>query len=425
MPAPLPSNACRAAILAAFFAPGLIACQEKPPPPADPPAAASRTLEAQARVAAEDARLLEQLGYAAWGDDGGDLEQRGVVKHSAAAPQHGLNLYKSDPQHAAHLMDMQGVIRHTWTQPDPAARPWHHIELTEKGELLGIVKTECVEKLDWDSHVLWRAKVSAHHDLAIDGQGQILVLTETVHEIQRGAETFPIVDDGIATLSSAGEVLREVQLSSFFADRIRPEQVAEIRRFAAEKPDRVGRKAELLDVFHANTVEAIERELPGIAAPGDVLVCIRNLDLVAVLDLARNMVVWSWGEGVLDRPHQSSWLANGHLLVFDNGLRRGWSRVVELDPAAKEIVWEYHGDPPESFFSDNRGGCEELPGGDLLVVESEKGRALELTRAGEIVWEFLNPDVDLEKRQRAAIYRMVRISPSVAAKLPWDAPVHR
>ncbi len=364
--------------------------------------------------------MLDQLGYASWGDAGGDLEQRGVLRHDSSAAQRGLNLFKSDPRHEAHLMDMQGTIRHTWTQPGPSERAWHHVEMTAAGELLGIVKTECVEKLDWSSNLLWRTPIPAHHDLAIDPVGRILVLTETVHEIQRGGETFPIVDNGIAVLSPEGEVLRELQLSSSFADRIRPEQIEEIHRFAADRPDRVNRKAELLDVFHANTIELLERDLPGVGSAGDVLVCLRSLDLVAVLALARNEIVWSWGEGLLDRPHQPSILANGHVLVFDNGTRRGWSRVLELDPTQKRIVWEYHGDPPESFFSDNRGGCEELANGNLLVVESEKGRAFELTRAGEIVWEFLNPDVDPEKEQRAAIYRMTRIPPSFAEGLPWD-----
>jgi hypothetical protein len=33
-------------------------------------------------------------------------------------------------------------------------------------------------------------------------------------------------------------------------------------------------------------------------------------------------------------------LPNGHIMVYDNGTRRGYSRVIELDPLSAEIVWE-------------------------------------------------------------------------------------
>jgi hypothetical protein len=54
------------------------------------------------------------------------------------------------------------------------------------------------------------------------------------------------------------------------------------------------------------------------------------------------------------------------------------------------------------------GGVQELAPGRLLVTDSPAGRVFELTRAGEIVWSFLNPDVTHESRERAAIYRMAR-----------------
>ena len=109
-----------------------------------------------------------------------------------------------------------------------------------------------------------------------------------------------------------------------------------------------------VDAFHVNTIwafpEDVQRDGQTIFHAGEVLICWRNLDSLAVIDPETERVRWHWGAGELDRPHHPTLLDNGNLLVFDNGKeRRGWSRVVEIDPVSGEIVWEYRGDPLDSF----------------------------------------------------------------------------
>ena len=58
-----------------------------------------------------------------------------------------------------------------------------------------------------------------------------------------------------------------------------------------------------------------------------------------------------------------------------------------------------------------------------LVTESTKGHAFEITRNGDIVWEFYNPDVNEAWDKRASIYRMRRIAadfldPGLLPKIP-------
>ena len=84
------------------------------------------------------------------------------------------------------------------------------------------------------------------------------------------------------------------------------------------------------------------------------------------------------------------------------------SRVLELDPVRREIVWSFEGDPPESFFSKRRGSNQRLPNGNTLICESEKGRVFEVDTQGELVWEFWNPEVREDRRKR--IYRFMRKS---------------
>jgi len=55
------------------------------------------------------------------------------------------------------------------------------------------------------------------------------------------------------------------------------------------------------------------------------------------------------------------------------------------------------------------GGVQDLPNGNILITESTKGHAFEITRDGAIVWEFYNPDLNEVRDRRASIYRMRRI----------------
>jgi hypothetical protein len=89
-----------------------------------------------------------------------------------------------------------------------------------------------------------------------------------------------------------------------------------------------------------------------------------------------------------------------------------------VDPQKDEIVWTYSDDPPDHFFSYNRGSSQRLPNGNTLITESDRGRVFEVTPEGTVVWEFFNPETNLDKDLRAAIYRMMRITnPARSAKV--------
>ena len=143
---------------------------------------------------------------------------------------------------------------------------------------------------------------------------------------------------------------------------------------------------------------------------GNLLVCFRNVNLVAVLDRESLEVTWGWGPGELELPHMPTMLENGNLLIYDNGPFRGWSRVIELEPASGEIVWEWPAEEDRgarTFFSEWRGSGQRLPNGNTLICESERGRVFEVTPEGELVWEFWNPELVEGRRRR--IYRMLRV----------------
>ncbi|MBU2560656.1 arylsulfotransferase family protein, partial [archaeon] len=173
-----------------------------------------------------------------------------------------------------------------------------------------------------------------------------------------------------------------------------------------------------MDPLHANALEILPRDAAGLWQRGDLLLSIRELDLIVVLSPDGRRLRWSWGPGEIERQHHPSLLENGHLLIFDNGQRQGRSRVLELDARARKIVWSYVGKPPKSFFSPIRGGCQQLPNGNTLITDSERGRAFEVTRDKQLVWEFYNPDLQpfVKEQLRAPIYRMLRFAPDVLTR---------
>jgi hypothetical protein len=178
-----------------------------------------------------------------------------------------------------------------------------------------------------------------------------------------------------------------------------------------------------IDLLHANTVEFMRhRHLVGrhaIYSLDNVLVTIRHQDVVAVIDWPGKKLVWAWGQGVLSGPHAGTVLENGNILIFDNGLNRGWSRVVEVDPLARKIVWEYKAPDPKKLFTVGRGAAQRLANGNTLISNSDRGQVLEVTPGGEVVWEFLNPLTD-SKGRRATITRMKRYEPGFVGTLLAD-----
>jgi hypothetical protein len=100
----------------------------------------------------------------------------------------------------------------------------------------------------------------------------------------------------------------------------------------------------------------------------------------------------------------------GRVMIFNNGARRpdgNWSDVIELalprrkeggfthelglpfEPAAP--AWSYAAPTKSDFFSGFISGATRLSNGNTFVCEGATGRVFEVTPAGEIVWEFLNP----------------------------------
>ncbi|MCH7951741.1 aryl-sulfate sulfotransferase [Patescibacteria group bacterium] len=331
-----------------------------------------------------------------------------------------INIYNSRNLGLAHLIDMDGNVLHSWSANKG---PWLHIEMSDKGDLFVNVKDEVLMKLDWDSNIIWENSSRFHHDIDIAENGDIYSLTRGRLDVPYQSTTIPILNDYIVILSPDGTIKKSVSVFKLFGDRIPKEVFDEIVEYLEEHPDErndgfmIG-KGKPFDLFHANSLEITTKDIEGVSKRGNVLVSLRALNLIVIIDLEQEEVVWTWGEGFLSKQHHPTVLDNGNILIFDNEGNNGYSRVVEINPLSLEAEWVYQTTPPENFYSRLRGGNQRLPNGNTLITESDKGHVFELTKEGETVWEFWNPAFDEETNERAPIYRMMRLDTQVVRKLP-------
>ena len=107
-------------------------------------------------------------------------------------------------------------------------------------------------------------------------------------------------------------------------------------------------------------------------------------------------------------------LANGNVLIFDNGTLRGYSRVIELNPLTETIEWEYVADPKEAFFSAAISGAQRLPNGNTLICEGGKTRLFEVTQMGKRLGIY---QPYRHENGRPVIYRCLRYSPEYVAPI--------
>lgn len=111
------------------------------------------------------------------------------------------------------------------------------------------------------------------------------------------------------------------------------------------------------------------------------IVSLRNFDLVAEIDRAGN-VVWSYGPGMIKQQHTPRVLADGTMLVFDNGN----NRAIRIDRGTQKVLWEYN-----DLYAPVMGDVSLLADGNYKVVDSISkggGTVKIVNEHGEVLWSL-------------------------------------
>ncbi len=362
-----------------------------------------RSREPVSRLGHEDEARLLALGYLSEGR-ASPAASTGVTIHESGRAQQGLNLIVSAHAPQALLLDMDGRRLHSWQirfedvfpehvlvaagQAPPTG--WRRAHLLEDGGLLAMWQGFGLVRLDSRSRVLWKDSRPFHHDLDVAGDGAIHVLLRRFSSAAGGKVGH--VRDQVLVLAADGTQRSEIDLVTAFE--------------AATDPSVFGETLREGDVLHTNTVERMGSKY---------LISALNLDAVAVVDPVGPRLV-SIFRGEWSEQHHPTLLPSGNIVLLDNRGRGGKSQILEIEPREGRVVWRWPEGPDDGFQTPRCGSLQVLQGGNLLVTESEAARAFELTRKGEIVWEYRSPERAGAERDRVAmLYDVVR----VPTEQPW------
>ncbi|MBT3274465.1 MAG: hypothetical protein HN368_15010 [Spirochaetales bacterium] len=315
-----------------------------------------------------------------------------------------------------YLINMMGEVVHQWQiyETEDGGEPLHSdfLEKQAGNSLLSILwRNErnferhdniCQNRLvqfDWDGKVIWRyqapAGVSIHHDIERLLNGNTVILGYERNRIPEISKEI-ISDDYYREIDKNGNVVWEWFTCDHFDEFGFSDETKRLMYDAGG------------DLFHTNTCTVLPKtplgERDARFAAGNILGSQRNLGLVFIVDRKSGKVVWHWGaqEDGLVGQHHPTMLHNGNILIYDNGGSSGYplrhrpkTRLIEIEPASGEIVWEYGYEYnmrlSSKFSGSSWGSAQRLPNGNTLSLDTHSGRVFEVTPFGEIVWEFINP----------------------------------
>jgi len=337
----------------------------------------------------------------------------------------GYTIFCSVSGHYASMVDMQGKVVHQWHHKEGI----QHLKMLVNGNLL--IQTSPLEdaggreksggsagamiELDFSSNTVWEHRdITQHHDYVRLENGNTVYLAwepiplEVSKKIQGGHhhEEDPefMWGDVVREINGRGEVLTE-WLSWEHLD-FEEDVICPLESYK--------------EWTHANSIDVLP--------DGNWLISFRLTSTVAIVDRESGALIWrwgpnqipgdhdskKWGSGELSHQHNAHMLANGNILVFDNGCHRkrgpGYSRIVEIEKDTRKFVWSYIHPTLLAFYSFMISGCERLPNGNTLITEGATGRIFEVTEKHKVVWEYISPWTVLSNfGPTPAVFRSYRI----------------
>ncbi len=268
-----------------------------------------------------------------------------------------------------------------------------------------------------------------NHDWARLPNGNTLLLVTIPHAVE---ELGPqeLGDKGIYEVDPAGAIVWKWVAGEHLDEfGFSPEGVHYLREKLAHNPE------EIWGVLEVNDLQVVRPNRWFDAGdsrfdPENLIFDSRKGNFIAIIEKRTGKIVWRLGpefpgseyaqdQRILDKtlPRPVDQLSGqhdayiipkglpgaGNLLVFDDqggagfppaslGIYAG-SRILEIDPVKKEIVWQYtgadSGRPVWSFFSSFISSAQRLSNGNTLIDEGMDGRFFQITPNGDIVWEYV------------------------------------
>jgi hypothetical protein len=368
-----------------------------------------------------------------------------------AEPYNGYTLFGPNNSNHTYLVDMNNNTVHSWTHSRNGGYSAYLLETghvirtanTNNQVFGGGGSTGVVQKYDWDGSLVWEFTYSnndhmSHHDIEPMPNGNVLLIAWEYRSASQAQQAgynryrtlwpehiVEVEPDG----QSGGNIVWEWHAWDHLIQDYDPSK---------DNYGVVGDHPELIDIntpgggggpgggdwMHANGI-SYNPELDQIVFSSHFFDEVYVIDHSTTTEEAAGHsggnsgmggdILYRWGNpGNYDAPgsayfhvvHCSIWILEGlpgagNIMAFNNGEGQGVSVVAEIVPprdslghyhigqdsafGPSEPVWTYSA---PGFYSNHLGGCQRLPNGNTIAVESTSGNMFEVDESGEIQWSY-------------------------------------
>jgi hypothetical protein len=318
----------------------------------------------------------------------------------------------------ARLMDRSGRIVHKW-RLDPQSlfpdsldqrrvgrRYIHGSHLRPDGTLLVNFGQVGTVQVDACGRPQWRLAARSHHSIEraedgtywIPGSSKTPRRTTPAHPDGFPGLDAPVYHEPILHVSADGTVLDRLNVLDLLYKN-------DLERYIPEayQPQAKDKGPQTKDITHMNDVEPLGASLAGeypLFEAGDLLVSIRDLDLVLVFDPDTGTVKWHTEDPFI-MHHDPDFIGDGWIGIFDNardftfrGTMLGGSRIVAVQPHTDSVEIRFPTEHSDPFYTASQGKWQQLRNGNMLLAESRTGRVVEVTPKGRTVWEWVHVPYD-------------------------------
>jgi hypothetical protein len=399
-------------------------------------------------------------------------------------PCDGYTLFAPEFTKNTYLIDINGEIVHGWESDYIQGIA---VYLLENGNLVrnnlpGINPTfgttgginGRVEVFDWNGTLIWEyeyftSEYCLHHDIEVLPNGNILMIAweyktraeaiaagRNPNNIPAGELWPDHIIEVKPTGSSGGDIIWEWHVWDHLIQNY--DSTKDNYGIVEDHPELIdinfgGRQA---DWNHINSIDYHEEF-------DQILLSSHNQNEIWIIDHSTTSaeaaghtggkygkggdLLYRWGNpqvydtgGRVDQKlygqHDAQWIESGcpgegNILVFNNGMGRGYSSVDEIIPPVdssgnyvlssglaygpEEQTWVYTAENPTDFFADKISGAQRLPNGNTLICNGPSGLFFEVTPQKEIVWEYANPFSVMGKKNVFKIHRYPTDYPGLKA----------
>lgn len=308
------------------------------------------------------------------------------------------------------LIDLKGRVVHKWRinrgsvfqgamgthQKKATETEVHGSLLLPNGDILFNLGFVGAAKMDACGNVEWALKEGNHHSIeqSEDGSFWIPGVSRKQH---RGSDQYPdgypgfkgkkVWHDRILNISGKGKILEDINVLNVLFEN-------NLERF-------IFKNGGMSDT-HLNDVEplspSVADKYPTFEA-GDLLVSLRNVNLIFVFDPISKKVKWHTDSPFIEQ-HDPDFFGDGWIGVFDNNIDNaagkvlGGSRIVALQPHTDSVEVLFPTKHSEPFYTRRRGKWQMLENGNRLLTETRAGRVVEVNSTGRTVWEWVYPPTE-------------------------------